>query len=208
MTDEFYVYIYRDPIDETPVYVGKGKGSRAMCHISDRARTNNRLGKLIANRTKLGLVVEPEIVAYCNERNALLIEQALISYFGRSQLSLGPLFNSTDGGDGVSNPSQEVRGKQASVQEKRWGTKTHDFINAFTNEEFTGKPVELAAKLGINQRAIHKLFNHDNIHSVAGWCLKGNERLVNAYNVSYQFKNVLLLRSLSPQSRATGTLGQ
>ena len=92
-SEHFYVYIYRDPIDQTPVYVGKGQGSRAISHTRKAARTNNRLKKMLINRSSAGLIMEPEIVALCTETNALLLEQALIAFYGRAELNEGPLFN-------------------------------------------------------------------------------------------------------------------
>lgn len=200
--EHFYVYIYRDPLDETPVYVGKGQGSRAISHTRNAARTNNRLKKMLSNRSSAGLIMQPEIVAICTEANALLIEQALISYYGRAELNEGPLFNSTNGGDGVSNPSSTVREKQRRAQETRWGTAAIEFVNAFSGEKFKGKPAELADKLNINQRQVQKIFNDENVHSVHGWCLKGNEHLVNAYNHKYDFLNA------HTQEEFRGTISQ
>lgn len=203
MDKEFYVYVYRDPLDGTPVYVGKGRGNRAISHTWLKSRTNDRLGKLVVNRAEQGHAMEPEIIAHCNEENALMIEQALIKYFGRAELGEGPLFNSTDGGDGVTNPSLEVRSKQRKAQETRWGTKKINFVNAFTNERFYGKATELAAFLGCSQTQVQKIFNDKHVHSVAGgWCLEGSEHLVNAYNFKYDFINELT------KERFNGTIAE
>lgn len=190
--EDFYVYLFRDPVTGEPVYVGKGKGSRAISHTWARARTNERLGKLVANRSSQGINIEPEIIAKSNEENALLVEQALIRFFGRADVGTGPLFNNTDGGDGVSNPSKEVREQQSDAQYRRWGGKRYyDFVNAFTGEELQGTFVDLARHIGVSQVAVHKLKNNNEVHSVAGWTFKGNELKVNRYNHMYDFTNAM-----------------
>jgi hypothetical protein len=188
----FYVYVYRDPVTREPVYVGKGKGSRAISHTWNKARTNSRLGNMISARSAQGLTVEPEIVAHTNEENAFLVEQALIKYFGRADLGQGPLFNNTDGGDGVSNPNEKVRAQQSDAQYRRWGGRSvFEFVNAFTGEEFNGTAVELSKHIGVNQRAVHKLMGDVTVNSVAGWTLKGNELKINRYRHSYNFCNAM-----------------
>lgn len=190
--ENFYVYLFRDPATGEPVYVGKGQGSRAISHTWAKARTNDRLGKLIAARSAQGHSIEPEVIAKSNEENALLVEQALIRFFGRADLGQGPLFNNTDGGDGVSNPSKEVRELQSAAQYRRWGGKrNYEFVNAFTGERFQGTLVDLAGHIGVSQTAVHKLKNSDEVHSVAGWTLKGNELKVNRYRHEYDFTNAM-----------------
>ncbi|SMX37458.1 hypothetical protein MAA8898_01151 [Maliponia aquimaris] len=190
--NNFYVYLFRDPATGEPVYVGKGCGNRAVSHTWAKARTNDRLSKLIASRSAQGLVVEPEVIAKSNEENALLVEQALIHFFGRADLGKGPLFNNTDGGDGVSNPSDTVREKQSDAQYRRWGgKKIYDFINAFTGEAFQGTLVDLSRHIGVNQRAVQKLKTSGEVHSVAGWTFKGTEQKVNRYNQAYDFANAM-----------------
>ena len=187
----FYVYVYYDPKNGQPVYVGKGKGNRAISHTWNAARTNDRLVKWINKRSMQGFLVEPEIITETDEKNALLIEEALINLFGRADLNKGPLFNNTDGGDGVSNPNQKVRSAQRKAQEDRWGSKAHHFTNVISGERFTGKPVELAKKIGVGQRQVQKIFNDENVHSVHGWCIVGNEARVNLYNFKWSFINAI-----------------
>jgi hypothetical protein len=190
--ENFYVYLYRDPVTDEPVYVGKGQGSRAISHTWAKARTNDRLGKLIAARSAQGLSIEPTVIATSNEENALLVEQALIRFFGRADLGQGPLFNNTDGGDGVSNPSEEVRELQSAAQYRRWGGKrNYEFVNAFTGEKFQGTLVDLAEHIGVSQTAVHKLRNSNEVHSVAGWTFKGNELKVNRYRHEFDFSNAM-----------------
>ena len=190
--ENFYVYLFRDPVTGDPVYVGKGQGNRAISHTWAKARTNDRLGKLIAARSAQGHIIKPDVIAKSSEVNALLVEQALIHFFGRADLGQGPLFNNTDGGDGVSNPSKEVRERQSAAQYKRWGGKQrYEFVNAFTSEEFQGTLVDLAKHIGVSQNAVHKLKNNDEVHSVAGWTFKGNELKVNRYRHEYDFTNAM-----------------
>lgn len=68
--------------------------------------------------------MEPEIVAHGTEDNMLLVEVALIKFYGRKDHLMGPLLNATDGGEGVSNPSEEVRAKKESLSvQKEWWRK-------------------------------------------------------------------------------------
>ena len=34
-----YVYVYIDPRDDKPFYIGKGKGGRLFAHLDDRSET-------------------------------------------------------------------------------------------------------------------------------------------------------------------------
>jgi hypothetical protein len=56
------------------------------------------------------------------EEHAFLIEKALIRSYGRADCGNGPLYNNIDGGNAVSNPSDEVRVKQADAMFRRFGT--------------------------------------------------------------------------------------
>lgn len=104
---QFYAYLYRDPKTGIPVYVGKGYGNRAFDHFKSKTRLGNMLRKRIAE----GFKVEPEFIVFGDEELAFFVEQEAIRKYGRDDLGTGTLFNLTDGGEGQSNPSPEVREK-------------------------------------------------------------------------------------------------
>ena len=94
----YYTYAYLRE-DKTPYYIGKGtgnrlykKGSRVFAPPKDKSR-------IIFLKQNL------------TEAEAFKHEIYMIDVFGRIDLGTGILHNRTDGGDGVSNPSDETRRK-------------------------------------------------------------------------------------------------
>ena len=168
------------------MYVGKGQGRRALEHLSHSS--NPRLTNLISNRTSSGFEVKPELIAYCDDEDyAFFLEKALIAYLGREDLLTGTLFNKTDGGDGVSNPSTEVREAQANAMYRRFGGKQkYTWIKQKTGEEFRGTRVDFAKHLNVDQKAVGKLFQGIS-KGIKGWKLESTEGDINAYNEEFSF---------------------
>ena len=105
---KFYTYLYRDPKDGTPIYVGKGKDARALCHFGLKTRLSNVLRK----RKKEGYVCVPIINYEVDEATALEMEKFWIDFYGRADLGKGTLFNLTDGGEGQSGAKVSDATKQ------------------------------------------------------------------------------------------------
>jgi hypothetical protein len=187
---EFYVYVYKD-IDGTPVYVGKGKGNRAYQHLTESS--NDRLNKLIINRSKIGTIMEPEIVASGTENNMLMVEVALIKLFGRADTSQGPLFNHTDGGDGVSNPSDEIRSKMSiAAFERHGGERIFSFEHYTTGGTFSGNCPQFAKHIGKDVKAVNRFVSttSPDVKSIDGWILQGSRTIPNEYNTQFDFVHI------------------
>ena len=116
----FYCYIYLDARKPgrycfknicllfEPVYVGKGKNKRYLEHLVYLEKHTNlhfkyKLKKIL-NEGFTKQDIENHILNIpCNsEQEAFDLEIKLIKEIGRSDLGLGPLVNSTNGGEGVS----------------------------------------------------------------------------------------------------------
>src|SRR6266404_7788567 len=108
----FYTYVWCDPKDKTPRYVGKGCKQRVWVHIE--RPSNTRYSRLLSKRHKEGYICIPKIIWVNNEAEALELEILLIAAIGREDLGKGTLFNLTDGGDGVSGYrwTKEARAKR------------------------------------------------------------------------------------------------
>jgi NUMOD3 motif len=118
MTKQFYTYLYRDPKDNTPIYVGKGHGRRAWKHF--HKTSHSKLSNTLRKRKDEGYAVEPIINYEVDEATAFHMEMFWIDFYGRADLGKGPLFNRTDGGEGTANPPAETR---ALWSEQRKGRK-------------------------------------------------------------------------------------
>lgn len=110
--DKFYTYIYYDPSrNNEPIYVGKGQNKRAWEHLTSRRKHPfiQRLEFMKSNN------IDPVIGFYSglDEELSLLVEEELISKFGRKDLRQGPLLNLTDGGELGANKSIETRKKMS-----------------------------------------------------------------------------------------------
>lgn len=102
----FYVYLYLRE-DYTPYYVGKGKGDRAW--VEHRDTRNNRGIWTPKDNNRI------VIIAYdVSNEWALITERRYIRWFGRKDNGTGILRNKTDGGDGLVNPSQEIKDRISS----------------------------------------------------------------------------------------------
>lgn len=100
---QYYAYVYRDTRPEKnnePIYVGKGRDSRAHYHLT--GSQNKYLNAKIAKMRALGLEPDIEIIHAIDEQHAFFLEECLIDIFGRQDLGTGSLVNHTNGGEGVS----------------------------------------------------------------------------------------------------------
>lgn len=83
----YYVYLYIDPRDEQPFYVGKGRGDRALSHLSEVAESRKcaRIAELWAE----GKEPRVDILAHGlrDEETAFRIEAAVIDLFGLDTLT-------------------------------------------------------------------------------------------------------------------------
>lgn len=107
----FYVYELADQ-NGVVFYVGKGKGNRMNCHESKarwgiQSKVCNKIRSIHASG---GTVLKSVVFRTPSESEAFQEEKSRIACHGRISLC-----NLTDGGDGPSNPSPEVREKLAAA---------------------------------------------------------------------------------------------
>ena len=74
-----YVYLYTDPRDGKPFYIGKGQGDRLFAHLDDPAETEKT--NKISDIRKSGLEPRIDILRYgLTDTEAALIEASAIDY--------------------------------------------------------------------------------------------------------------------------------
>lgn len=82
----YYVYMYLDPRNWVPFYIGKGKGNRMYAHIRNKTQKNENKHKRNKINKILELGMEPIVLKakeHLFENNAQELETALILHFGR-----------------------------------------------------------------------------------------------------------------------------
>jgi hypothetical protein len=130
----FYIYIYLDPrkkgsysygeyhFEYEPFYVGKGKGDRYLSHL--KIANGNRKGKnnLVISKIKSILndghvPIILKIIEDLTKEDYNIFEKLMINIIGKSCNNLGPLLNTTDGGDGGITWSHEHHNKGKKLEE-------------------------------------------------------------------------------------------
>lgn len=145
--NKFYVYAllderkegnYNYEIDDIdisfnyePFYIGKGTGSRLTIHekrAKDQKNTTYKDNKIRKIWSEGKQVIKSKILDKLEEDIALNLETQLIKEIKRKHEG-GPLINLTEGGDGLKNPSPEVRQKISEGSKNR-------IISEETREKF------------------------------------------------------------------------
>jgi hypothetical protein len=110
----YYVYFLINSRNNLPFYVGKGKGRRMFIHVKSALR-----GRILDRNKKKhykirsifknhGRVLYRKVIKDVSENLAYKFEVILVKSIGRENLC-----NLTDGGDGLSNPSNKTRRKMS-----------------------------------------------------------------------------------------------
>ena len=99
----YYVYLYVDPRNNRPFYVGKGQGARVLAHLS--AQDESRKARLIAELQSEQKKPRIDILMHAlpDEASALRIEAAVIDVLG-----LATLTNEVRGWRAGRNPLTEL----------------------------------------------------------------------------------------------------
>jgi len=137
---KFYAYIWFDPKDDMPRYVGKGISTRPFVHLQESSQT--RLSYMLRKRRSEGFDLEPLMIPATSEEHAFHLEKMLIATIGRLDLGLGTLFNKTDGGDGPSGIifSPESRKMMSESNTAAWADPARRASKSVQMLEYFKKP--------------------------------------------------------------------
>lgn len=105
---DFYVYVYSDPRDDLPFYVGKGYGRRDRYHLSETAEKteNPRKHKKIVEIREAGLEPKIERVGEnLSEEDAYNLELKTIRQYGRQGLDPDGILTNKNIGANNSGPT-------------------------------------------------------------------------------------------------------
>ena len=144
----YYTYAYLRE-DKTPYYIGKGKGNRLYKRGSRVFAPPKDKSRIIFLKKNL------------TEAEAFKHEIYMIAVFGRKDLGTGILHNLTDGGDGVSNLSDETRKKMSEVKK---GENNPNYGKIFS-EEHRKKLSE--ARKGENNPNYGKIFSEEHKRKIS-----------------------------------------
>jgi hypothetical protein len=104
----YMAYVYRHiRLDKNePFYIGISND--AMHERANSTKRKNKYWKRIFNKTEIRIEIMLDDLTW---EEACVKEREFISLYGRKDLKIGTLVNMTDGGEGLINPSIEVRNK-------------------------------------------------------------------------------------------------
>jgi hypothetical protein len=128
--NNYYVYLYKDPISYESFYVGMGKGIRMFHHLKEATsfahtdpnkRKIRKIQKIIA---KGCLPIIIKVKDGITKDEAIFLEKKLISIYGRLDLNTGTLTNLTSGGEGAKDVSEESKEKKKQTFLRRYGAMT------------------------------------------------------------------------------------
>ena len=150
MENNYYVYVYLDPLkpnkyqfgkfsfDYEPFYIGMGKNQRINQHINESKNEKNKTAKhyKILKILKNGLEpIRYKLYENITKESAYRLEIYLINLIGRRDLKLGTLTNLRDGGSGSHEITEETKNKMRKNQKNMCGKNNPNFGNKWTDEQ-------------------------------------------------------------------------
>lgn len=136
----YYVYAYLRESDNTPYYIGKGKGKRAFVAHDNIAIPKNK-SKIVILETNL------------SEIGAFALERRYIKWYGRKDLGDGILRNKTEGGEGVSGLvfSENEKRRRKII---RIGSKHNEYTKEKISKSLFGlkRSEETRLKMSVSKR--------------------------------------------------------